>query len=448
MSALTHVGNLVPHSKDRTAYYPNGKLWTNEDTGLAEKFLEGSPRIYFPLREDMKLQIMRIIRHVLQVSDNVAVPAKMVRYPQEEGDKKAKLLDQRIKWLVECLKTSRTEAQDLATKEYFHFFQPENIDEEDPLGSITDLLNLSDQQFVPEPEDDVPKANRAEVRAQYQNFYRSCAEKLIWQFPMLTYKKSRYGAGDKLELLSSGSKPPARTLTTVNAWTITNIATRLGQTGEYSVAEEVEEAKKELDMVHPAFHYGARVNRNAQADSVDLDTAKSNQVRTFRALRARSTFGDSTVQSTISRISKFMRDPMPPASNFPEQEQKISTKGAQIKEKTTSNTAVLGDTGSQWSSIRTGPSLATTTANFSLISRKTTTPLRQKINDELEKKGKSHSIPQDPVSSDDDMSLPDSCVSEDFANQAALDHMMEETLEQIQETSRKRPKNLLLGKLL
>ena len=76
MSALTHVGNLVPHSKDRTAYLPDGKLWVNDETGVAEKFLEGSPRVYFPLREDMKLQIMRIIRHVLQVNDNVAVPAK------------------------------------------------------------------------------------------------------------------------------------------------------------------------------------------------------------------------------------------------------------------------------------------------------------------------------------------------------------------------------------
>ena len=143
MSALTHLGNLVPHSKDRTAYFQDGKLITNDETGIAEKFLEGSPRLYFPLREDMKIQIMKIIRHVLQVNDNVAVPAKFVRYPQEEGDKKAKLLDQRIKWLVECLKTSRSDAQELATKEYFHLFQPEDIDETDPLGSITEVNFIS-----------------------------------------------------------------------------------------------------------------------------------------------------------------------------------------------------------------------------------------------------------------------------------------------------------------
>ena len=263
---------------------------------------------------------------------------------------------------------------------------------------------------------------------------------------MLTYKKSRYGAGDKLELLSSGAKPPPRTLMTVNAWTITSIATRCGQVGEYSVAEELAEAKKELEMVHPAFHYGASVNRNAQAETVDLDTAKSNQVRMFNALRARSTYGDSSAQSTISRISKFMKDPMPPASNFPEQEQQKVQKpeASAPKEKITSNTDILGDTGSQWSSILTGPSMATTTANFSRISRKTATPLRARINSELEKKGKGHSVPQDLMSSDDE-ELPDSCDSDDIANQAALDHMMEETLEQIQETSRKRPKNLLLG---
>jgi len=139
ISALTHTGNLVPHSKERTAYFPDGKLQVNEETGLAEKFLEGSPRLYFPIREDMKLQIMQIIRHVLQVNDNVAVPTKWVRYPQEEGDLKAKLLDQRIKWLIECLKISRTDAQELATKEYYHFFQPEGINRRDPLGSLTEV---------------------------------------------------------------------------------------------------------------------------------------------------------------------------------------------------------------------------------------------------------------------------------------------------------------------
>ena len=309
-------------------------------------------------------------------------------------------------------------------------------------------MNLSDQHFVPEPEDQIPKADRTEVRAQYQLFYRECDEKLIWQIPMRTYKKSRYGAGDKLELLGSGSKPPPRTLTTVNAWTITNIATRLGQQGEYSVEEEREEAKRELDMVHPAFHYGSSVNRNAQADTVDLAMAKSNQIRAFNAIRARSTYGESTAQSTISRISKFMKDPMPPAANFPDQEQPKVTKppASEPKEKITSNLDILGDTGSQWSSIGTGPSMATTTANFSLISKKTKTRLRDRIDRELEKKGKGHSIPQLNVSSDDE-SLPDSCESEDYANQAALDHMMEETIEQIQETVRKRPKSLLLGNI-
>ena len=139
ISALTHTGNLVPHSKDRTAYKPNGTPVMNDYTKIAEKFVEGSPRLLFPIREDMKLQIMAIIRKVLQVNDTVVVPTKRVRYPQEEGDKKAKLISQRINWLVECLNASREDAQSLATKEYYHFFQPENLDEEDPLGSINEV---------------------------------------------------------------------------------------------------------------------------------------------------------------------------------------------------------------------------------------------------------------------------------------------------------------------
>ena len=313
------------------------------------------------------------------------------------------------------------------------------------------MLQLSDEKFVPVREDDTPMIRRTEVRQKYQQFYRECSEKLIWQFPMLTYNKTRYAAGDKLELLSKSTKPPSRGLSTVNAWTITSIATRLGQTGEYSVQEEELEAQKELEMVHPSYKYGASVNQQAQADSVDLDEAKSNQIRTFKAVRAMSTFGESTVQSTITCISQFMRDPRPPAPDVPVQE-KIKPKKAEPvepKEKITSNVDVLGDTGSVWSSVATGTSMATTTANFSKISCQSVTPLRARINRELAKKGKEKSIPPpkfDVVSSDEE-SLPETTGSDDLLNQAAMDHMMEETIEDIQETARKRPKNLLLGKL-
>ena len=146
MSALSHLGNLIPHTKDRTSYDENGKLDVNPETGLAEKCVIGSPRLHFPIREDMKIQIMQIIRKTLQVDRRPDVPHKVVRYPQEVGKTKANLMSRRIFWLMDCLKQSRKDAQDLATKEYFNFFQPENLDPQDPLGSLTEV-NLDSIEF-------------------------------------------------------------------------------------------------------------------------------------------------------------------------------------------------------------------------------------------------------------------------------------------------------------
>ena len=139
MSALTHTGNLIPHTTDRTSYNEEAKLDVNEETGKAEKCVIGSPRLHFPIREDMKIQIMQIVRNALQVDSRPAVPSKMVRYPQEVGDEKAKLMNRRIYWLMDRLKQTRTAAQDLATEEYLNFFQPENLDPQDPLGSLTEV---------------------------------------------------------------------------------------------------------------------------------------------------------------------------------------------------------------------------------------------------------------------------------------------------------------------
>ena len=141
MSALTHTGCLIPHTKDRTSYDENGNLDIDKETGLAEKCVIGSPRLYFPIREDMKLQIMQIIRKTLQVDRRPDVPNKLVRYPQEVGDTKAQLMNRRTTWLVNCLKQPRKQAQDLATMELYNFFQPENLDHQDPLGSLTEVRN-------------------------------------------------------------------------------------------------------------------------------------------------------------------------------------------------------------------------------------------------------------------------------------------------------------------
>ena len=267
---------------------------------------------------------------------------------------------------------------------------------------------------------------------------------------MLTYEKTRYGAGDKLELLPRGTKPPPRSFSTVNAWLITSIATRLGQTGTYSPEDEAQEAKLEREMVHPSFKYGAAVNINARPDPEVLDQAKRDQIRAFRTVRDMSIYGESTVRSALTSLSAFMNDDTAlsvPAETKPKTG---PTKTSDPKEKITSNVKVLGDTGSTWSTVTSGTSLATTTGTLR-GSVKTLTPLRKALNDRLLSKGKMKSVVDEISSDQDSYEEPDaisSCGSStiDHANVAALDELKE--LEDIQESFRKRPKALCLGKIL
>ena len=269
---------------------------------------------------------------------------------------------------------------------------------------------------------------------------------------MLTYEKTRYGPGDKLELLPRCSKPPPRTFSTVNAWYITSIATRLGQTGSYSNEEEEEEARKEREMVHPSFKYGAAVNLDARPDPAIMDQAKRAQIKAFKKVRDMSVYGESTVHSALTSLSAFLHEPdnvsVPSMKPVP----KPTKKSSDPKEKITSNLQVLGDTGSSWSSVASGTSMATTTGTM-MGSVKTITPLRKRLNDRLEQKGKMKSIPKmDEISSKvDSYEEPDEISSGSStigANQARLDDIMDHTLEDIKDTVRKRPKALLLGKFL
>ena len=272
---------------------------------------------------------------------------------------------------------------------------------------------------------------------------------------MLTFEKSRYAAGDKLELLSRGAKPPPRSFSTSNAWFITSIATRLAQTGFYTKAEEDQEEAKEREMVHPSFKYGAMVNLDARPDPETLDQDKRDQIKAFRTCRDMSIYGESSVRSALTSLSSFMREPASPdfISPDPEPKQKVS-RMTESKEKITSNLNVLGDSGSVWSDVSTDTSMATTTATYK-SSIKSITPLRQRLNQRLAAKGKMQSmlIPDENSSSTlepEEMEEIESGGSSsiDLMNEAALDHMVDETLDEALESARKRPKQLLLGKIL
>ena len=138
-SALAHMGNIIVNSTDRPALTFAGLPDIDNRTGHQNRTVAGTSRISFPIREDMRLQIMTIVRKVLQVDNRVETPFKDIRYPREEGEKKANLLQARKNWLVALLKQSKQEAHAFAMEELENFFQQEDIDVQDPLGSLDEV---------------------------------------------------------------------------------------------------------------------------------------------------------------------------------------------------------------------------------------------------------------------------------------------------------------------
>ena len=142
LSAVAHLGNLVPNTIDRPAYNSNGTPVIDRSTGIQDKCLKGSPRAHFPIREDTKSIIRKVIDQ-LQVAKRADQPVKFVRYPQEEGELKSNLQNERIKWLMDGLNHSRIESKHLAMEELENLFQPDcdAIDEQDPLGTLSKVKN-------------------------------------------------------------------------------------------------------------------------------------------------------------------------------------------------------------------------------------------------------------------------------------------------------------------
>ena len=159
------------------------------------------------------------------------------------------------------------------------------------------LVELVDVPSVPTEDDDIPRASVRDVQTEYYRYFNSLSRELIWDVPMSTFEKTRYALGDKLELWSKGKRPPSRGFLTVNAKRIAMIATRLGQTGEYSEVEEELEAKAEKEMVHPAATYGAAVNVHARTGPESMDEAIRYQVYAAQAIRDVSLYGDASLYS-------------------------------------------------------------------------------------------------------------------------------------------------------
>ena len=218
---------------------------------------------------------------------------------------------------------------------------------------------------------------------------------------MNTFERTRYICGENLSILRKGSNPSPRGFFAANALRLTMVASRLSQTGFYSEVEEEQEARKELDMVHPSFKYGAAINETAQPETSELEEAKRCQIMAAKAIRDVSTYGDASMYSAITdhttyvkRVAPIRDEPVEPK----EMPKPVAPKIVENppKEKITTNVSVLQDTGSSWSSVVSNrTSMATTTATMASIVRShgpKMSPLRQRLNENLIKAGKEKSV--------------------------------------------------------
>lgn len=234
------------------------------------------------------------------------------------------------------------------------------------------------------------------LKNNYLNLKKS--EELIRDIPMNTFQKTRYVCGENLENLPKRTNPTPRGFFAANALRIQMVATKLAQVGFYSEVEEEQEARREVEMVHPCHKYGSTVNRAAQPELEEIEEAKRCQIRTATAVRDTSIYGDASMYSAITshstyvkRVSAEREEPIEPPA-IPKPIAIPKKPEVTPKEKITSNTKVLGDTGSSWSSAVSGPSLATTTATLTSIVKSQGKPLRQRINENLIKNGKMSSV--------------------------------------------------------
>ena len=233
---------------------------------------------------------------------------------------------------------------------------------------------------------------------------------------MSTFEKTRYICGENLSLLKKGANPTPRGFYAANALRLTMVATRLSKSGFYSEVEEEREARKELDMVHPALQYGAAINEAAQPEPSELEEAKRCQIMAAKAIRDVSTYGNSSIYSAITDHTTYVERVAPIREEPEEPKEMPKLKATKVlenppKEKITSNVSALQDTGSSWSSIVSkNTSLATTTATLASIVRSQgpkMSPLRQRLNENLIKAGKSKSV----VIPDEDLPELEDCGS-------------------------------------
>ena len=147
-------------------------------------------------------------------------------------------------------------------------------------------------------------------------------------------------------------------------------------------------------------------------------------------------------------------------------------------EKITSRISVLGDTGSSWSSVVSGTSLATTTATITSITKSTDSKLKQRLTAALVRKGKLPPPGLEEEAEEEEEKKPEKVsilrnlrirsgrISErtisnvdsegntigkpehvdELLNQAILS--VDKVLKDMVDTARRRPKNLLLGKYI
>ena len=217
---------------------------------------EGTPRYCrinsakygFPLRSDVKMDVIRVINDI-EVEDESKTPFLNMRYPYEDGDLHQKLQAERVAWYMARFGFEKQKAIEWTESEFTALFSTTTsmVNVNDPCDIILKLSQL---------ELDLTDANKMEILKATKKFFTKTQKELILLTPMKTYPKSKYHFGMHIDSLRDKEWPEAVSYWTANGENLSNILSQCNLPGIFTFEDEKRIVQSERTFFKVAAEFG------------------------------------------------------------------------------------------------------------------------------------------------------------------------------------------------
>ena len=207
-----------------------------------------SAKYGFPLRSDVKMDVIRVINDI-EVEDESKTPFLNMRYPYEDGELHQNLQAERIAWYMARFGFEEQKALEWTEAEFTALFSTSDalVNTNDPCDIIAKLLQL---ELV------LTEANQKEILKATKNFFTKTQKELILLTPMKTYPKSKYHFGMHIDSLRDKEWPEAVSYWTANGENLSNILSQCNLPGNFTFEDEQRIIQAEKSYLRVASEYG------------------------------------------------------------------------------------------------------------------------------------------------------------------------------------------------